>query len=138
MRYHTLFACLLLFISSAAFSQSSTPTVDSTKGDLVFERVEVEAEFPGGDEAWTQYIRQHIEKNIDVLVKDDKSGTCRVKFIVDKNGNVKNVEALTMQDSKLAKIAIRAILKGPKWIPASQNGRKVNAYREQPITFTLQ
>ena len=106
--------------------------------DTVYTREEIEASFPGGERAWTLYIKQQIEKNIDALIKDNKSGTCRVKFIVDKDGNTKNAEALTMQGSKLAKIAVNAVLKGPKWIPASQYGRKVNAFREQPVTFSVQ
>ena len=105
---------------------------------MVFEKVEVEASFPGGEEAWTQYIRQYIGQNIDALVKANKSGTCRLKFIVDKNGNVKNVQAITMRGTKLAKVAVHAISKGPKWIPAVQDGRTVNAFREQPVTFTIQ
>jgi len=34
--------------------------------------------------------------------------------------------------------AVRVIKKGPKWTPAIQNGRQVNAYRKQPITFQVQ
>ncbi len=34
--------------------------------------------------------------------------------------------------------AIRVIKRGPKWTPAIQNGRNVNAYRKQPITFVVQ
>jgi protein TonB len=43
-----------------------------------------------------------------------------------------------MKGTKLAEIATNAIRKGPKWTPAQQNGRYVNAFREQPVTFTLQ
>ena len=34
--------------------------------------------------------------------------------------------------------AVKVIKKGPKWTPALQNGRNVNAYRRQPITFQVQ
>ena len=33
---------------------------------------------------------------------------------------------------------MRIIKKGPKWIPAMQNGRPVNAYRRQPVTFMVE
>ena len=65
-------------------------------------------------------------------------GTVILEAIIDKNGNVKDVETLTMKGTKLARVSIKAIVSGPKWIPATQNGRKVNAFREQPVTFTLQ
>ncbi|HEU5365127.1 MAG TPA: energy transducer TonB, partial [Hanamia sp.] len=58
-----------------------------------------------------------------------------VRFIVDKTGTVSDVQATTMKGSKLAEIAVNAIRKGPKWTPAQQNGRFVNAYRLQPVTL---
>jgi periplasmic protein TonB len=34
--------------------------------------------------------------------------------------------------------AVKIIKKGPNWKAALQNGRNVNAYRKQPITFVVQ
>jgi len=106
--------------------------------DKVFTKVEIEASFPGGEGAWTRYVTRAIQGNIDELQDAGESGTCRVRFIVSKDGTVSSVEALTMKGSKLAEIAVNAIRKGPKWTPAQQNGRFVNAFREQPVTFQIQ
>ncbi len=114
------------------------PKVVAEDEDKVFTKVEIEAKFPGGDGAWARYVKKAIEGNIDELTDAGQSGTCRVRFIVSKDGTVSNVEALTMKGSKLAEIAVNAIRKGPAWTPAQQNGRMVNAYREQPVTFTIQ
>lgn len=103
--------------------------------DSVFGKVEVEASFPGGPSAWTKYITQNIEKNLDDFTSKDY-GTCIVRFIVDKHGKISDVMATTMKKSKLAKVTIKAIVKGPDWIPAQQNGKPVNAYRLQPITLS--
>ncbi|HUS00708.1 MAG TPA: energy transducer TonB [Chitinophagaceae bacterium] len=111
---------------------------EGVKIDTVFSREEVEASFPGGDAAWSRYIRDVIMQNIDAITRDKQSGTCRVRFIVDKDGNVKNPEALTMKGSVLAEVAVKALKNGPKWRPAIQYGKPVNAYREQPVTFTIQ
>ncbi len=67
-----------------------------------------------------------------------ESGQCRVRFIVDKEGNVSDVEAITMKGTKLAEVAVNAIRKGPRWKPAQQNGRFVKAFREQPIQFKIE
>jgi protein TonB len=96
--------------------------------------VEMEASFPGGLDKWTQYIQRAILNELDEFGENDY-GTCIVKFVVDKNGKVSDVEATTLKGTKLAQVAINAIRKGPKWIPAEQNGRKVNAYRLQPVTL---
>ena len=129
-------------IGSEVFFTGSTGILknynkDGVKIDTVFSRDEIEASFPGGDAAWARYIKNEIEKNIDAIVRDNQSGVCRVRFIVDKDGNVKNAEALTMKGSVLADVAVNALKNGPKWNPAVQYGRKVNAYREQPVTFSI-
>jgi periplasmic protein TonB len=60
-----------------------------------------------------------------------------VRFIVDKKGNISNVSAETNLGYGMEKEVIRVIKKGPKWIPAIQNGKVVKAYRRQPITFLV-
>ncbi len=113
--------------------------VEAPKEDenQVFTKVEVEAQFPGGEAKWNQFVQREVEKNIDELTEDGQAGTCEVQFIVDKEGNVSNVEALTLKGSVLARVATDAIKRGPKWIPAIQNGRQVKAYRRQKIRFAL-
>ena len=105
--------------------------------DQLFTKVEIEAQFPGGEAKWNKYVYNEIMKNIDDLVEDGQAGTCEVQFIVDREGNVSNVEPLTMKGSKLAEVAINAIKRGPKWTPAVQNGRSVKAWRRQKVTFRL-
>ncbi len=114
------------------------PKVVAAEEDKVFTKVEIEASFPGGDAGWSRYVKKEIESHIDELTEAGQSGQCRVRFIVSKDGTVSDVVALTMKGSKLAEVAENAIRKGPKWTPAHQNGRHVNAYREQPVTFTIQ
>ncbi len=116
-----------------------TKVVEAPKEDenQVFTKVEVEASFPGGEAKWIQFVTREVERHMDELQEDGQSGTCIVQFIVDKEGNVSSVEATTMKGTVLAQIAVNAIKKGPKWVPAIQNGRQVKAYRRQPVTFRL-
>ncbi len=113
----------------------AAPVEKKEDEDKVFTKVEIEAQFPGGASAWTKYVTRAITSNIDEF-SDGDYGTCVVKFIVSKDGSISNVEATTMKGSKLAEIATNSIRKGPKWTPAQQNGRFVNAYRLQPVTLT--
>jgi TonB-dependent SusC/RagA subfamily outer membrane receptor len=103
----------------------------------VFTKVEVEAQFPGGDAAWNEYIRKTITAHMDNLQDEGKSGTCELLFIVNKDGTVTGVQPLTMQGTVLAAIAVNAISNGPHWIPAQQNGRTVKAFRKEKITFQM-
>lgn len=109
--------------------------VDTGHNEVIFTKVEKEASFPGGDEAWIQFISKNIKENIDTLTKAGNYGTCIVKFIVDKNGNLSDVKPTTMGNTTFAKLVVDVIRKGPKWIPAEQNGKKVTSYRLQPVTL---
>ena len=64
-------------------------------------------------------------------------GSVMVQFIVDKEGNVSNVEAVSGPE-ELREEAIRVIKKSGKWNPAVQNGRQVKSYKRQSVLFQLQ
>lgn len=110
------------------------PVKEDPNESAIRDIVDVPAKFIGN---WGAYVKKEIEKNIDELTEAGESGTCIVRFVVSKDGSVSDVEAVTMKGTKLAEIAVNAIRKGPKWIPAMQNGREVNAYRQQPVTFKI-
>ena len=109
----------------------AAPVEKKEDEDKIFTKVEIEAKFDGD---WSAYVRKAIEANADEFTESDY-GTVHVRFIVDKTGRVSDVEALDMKNTKLAEVAINAIRKCPPWIPAIQNGSKVNAYRIQPVTL---
>ncbi|HEY8659250.1 MAG TPA: energy transducer TonB [Hanamia sp.] len=103
--------------------------------DSVYSREEIEASFPNGGAAWTKYIVSGLQKYADEIYKDNAFGSCIVKFIVNKEGKVTEVEATNMKGTALARVAVRIIKNSPKWIPASQYGLRVNGYRLQPVTI---
>ena len=94
-----------------------------------------EAQFRGN---WQSYIRIAIENNIDDLVDDGVSGACEVMFIVNKDGQVTNVVAMTMKGTMLAKVAVDAIKQGPKWRAArNSNGSPVASRKVQKVSFLM-
>jgi protein TonB len=104
----------------------------------IFDKVEIEAGFPGGDSKW----RQYLERNLNAGIAADNGApegtyTTVIQFVVDKEGNISDVRAMTNHGYGLEEEAMRVIKKGPKWTPAVQNGRNVKAYRKQPITFIV-
>ncbi len=105
----------------------------------IFDKVEIEAQFPGGDSKW----RQYLERNANGQVATDNGApegtyTTVVQFVVDKEGNISDVRPLTNHGYGMEEEAVRVIKKGPKWNAAIQNGRQVKAYRKQPITFRVE
>ncbi len=104
----------------------------------IFTKVEVEAEFPGGAAAWTRYLRNNLNASAPVD-GGAPPGTYQVivRFIVSKDGSISDVVPETKFGYGMEDEAVKAIKKGPKWTPALQNGKNVNAYRRQPITFVV-
>ena len=121
-------------------SQVTDLSLEEIKEDdnKVFEKVEVEASFKGGERAWLKYLEKNLDQNVPVK-NGCKPGeyTVVIQFIVDKEGSVSDVRALTNHGFGMEEEAMRMIKKGPYWVPAVQNGRQVKAYRKQPITFEI-
>jgi len=140
---------MLLFIfqilSICAMAQTTMDAKDSIPmNDKVFTKVDVEASFPGGDAGWKSFLIDNLKlTKIGKKLKFEKgqkqiSETVIVKFIVSKDGSIADINIENKEANSLFKEeAIRVIKASPNWKPAQQNGRKVNAYRRQPITFVF-
>lgn len=104
----------------------------------IFEKVEIEASFKGGEGAWRKYLERNLNPNAPVdNGAPEGTYTVYVQFVVSKDGSISDVKALTNHGYGMEKEAVKVIQKGPAWVPAIQNGRSVNAYRKQPITFRV-
>jgi len=129
-----------IYTMKAVKSQVTDLSLEEIKEDdnKVFEKVEVEASFKGGERAWRKYLESNLDQNVPVK-NGCKPGeyTVVIQFIVDKEGGVSDVRALTNHGFGMEEEAMRMIKKGPYWVPAVQNGRQVKAYRKQAITFVI-
>jgi len=104
----------------------------------IFEKVEVEASFQGGEGAWRKFLERNLNGNTPVdNGAPEGTYTVYVQFVVSKDGSISDVKPLTSHGYGMEAEAVRVIKKGPAWKPAIQNGRNVNAYRKQPITFQV-
>jgi periplasmic protein TonB len=103
--------------------------------DRPFTKVEIDASFPGGAAAWLRFLNKNL-RYPDEAMNIGIVGNVVVQFIVDKDGNVSNIEVVSgPENGGLREEAARVIRKSGKWVPAQQNGRYVKAYRLQPIRF---
>jgi protein TonB len=101
----------------------------------IFTAVEIESKYPGGVPAWSAFLYRRLAYPPEASDAGIQ-GTVIVRFIVDKEGNVSEVEAISGPEELLSS-AVSVIKKSGRWEPAIQNGRKVNSYKKQPITFKL-
>jgi protein TonB len=105
--------------------------------EKVWVHLEKQPEFPGGEKALFEYLSKTMiypqrEKEIGIQAK------VFVRFVVEKDGRVSNVEILNPDAVEGFKDeATRVLAQMPSWIPGEQNGRKVRAYFTMPISFRL-
>lgn len=122
--------------------EAGEPVIPDTKQDndpnKIFEKVEIEATFPGGDQNWRRYLEKTLNPDVPINnFSPPGKYTVLVQFIVGKEGDISDVKAITNHGFGMEQEVIRVITKGPKWTPAIQDGRKVMAYRKQPVTFLV-
>lgn len=107
----------------------------------LYERVEIDASFKGGTAAWMKYLEANLDQKIPKKKKAPAgSYTVWIQFIVNKEGNISDIKALTNHGYGMEEEALRLIkttITG-KWVPGVQNGRLVNSYKKQGITFTVE
>lgn len=144
------FAAITLFIANLIYAHPSIqPTTgmymridtvpeQDTNALKVFDKVEIEASFAGGEQGWRDYLIKNL--NANTPVDNGAPGgtyTVWVQFIVDKDGKTSDFKALTKHGYGMETEVIRILRKCPLWTPAEQEGRKVKAYRKQPVTFMV-
>lgn len=106
--------------------------------DEIFRFVEIPPSFPGGEEALARYLGNHL-RYPQLASETGVSGTVFVQFVVDYEGNVKDVKPVgARKGAGLEEEATRVIKAMPKWRPGKQNGRAVSVLYNIPVNFHLE
>ncbi len=108
--------------------------VDDNK---VFDAVEQNPQFPGGEAALLKYVASHI-RYPSVAQENGIQGRVTVQFVVTKTGSIGQVKVVRGKDPDLDKEAIRVVKSLPKFTPGKMNGHAVNVWYTLPITFRLE
>ncbi|MBS1647028.1 MAG: energy transducer TonB [Bacteroidetes bacterium] len=109
------------------------------KAPEIFTVVEQMPEFPGGPAEMMKYIQKNIHYP-EVAKEAGIQGRCFVKFVVESDGSISNVEVLkgVTGGADCDKEAMRVVKSMPKWSAGKQNGRSVRVWFNLPIVFRLQ
>jgi protein TonB len=104
----------------------------------IFTFVEQPPTFPGGEDALAKYLSKNI-RYPRVAQENGISGTVFVQFVVDSEGNIKDVKTVgAAKGGGLEEEAVRVVRTMPRWKAGKQNGRQVSVQFNLPIRFTLQ
>ena len=122
-----------LAYTKLALLEKLRDTVPLHTQDKIFTKVEIEPEYPGGYEAWKNYLNKSLRYPSEAKRKNI-AGTVIVEFIVDTSGKINNINAVK-GPKELREESERLIRESGVWIPARQNGHLVKAYRKETIVF---
>ncbi len=151
MRQFTILITLLLFLSCHSSGQKLNPDTKneaiglmpktdslSTEYKFICRTVVTDAKFENGPDDWNTYLQRNLNNEVPKL-NGAPAGkyTVRINFVVSKEGKVTTIKATTNFGYGMENEAIRIISGSPKWTPATQNGRLVNDYLVQLITFDV-
>ena len=115
-------------------AQPEPPKEEETK---VFDVVEENPSFPGGQGALMQWLRDNIKYPV-IAAENGIEGRVIVQFVVSKTGSISGVTVVRGVDPSLDKEAVRVVSAMPNWTPGKQNGTTVNVRYTLPVTFKLQ
>ena len=105
--------------------------------EKVFQVVEVQPEFPGGQQEMMKYLQSNL-KYPEAAKAAGAEGKAFVQFVVKADGSISDVQIMrSTGNESLDAEALRVVKAMPKWRPAMNKGKAVNVKFVLPIVYKL-
>ena len=101
--------------------------VEAPKVEQIYEAVEEDAEFPGGKPS--DFVSAHFNPD----AASDVEGKIIVRFVVELDGSISNVEVARGLSPEANREAVRVVRSMPRWKPGKNNGKAVRSRFSLPI-----
>ena len=132
----------LLFSDDASAFDDFEFEVEEVVENIVEEEIFVTAEemptFQGGD---LSKFRNWVQSNVkypQIALENGIQGNVVIKFVVEKDGKLSNIQVLQTPDKTLADAAVQVLQKSPKWKPGKQRNKPVRVTYTLPVSFKIQ
>ena len=112
------------------------PVVEADDDDRIYEMVEENAQFPGGDAECMKWLAENL-KYPSICQEQGVQGRVVVKFVVNRDGSIVDVEIVRSPHPFLSKEAERVVKMMPKWQPARLGNKAVRSRFNLPVMFRL-
>ena len=100
----------------------------------VFTIVESMPEFPGGESALENFLKDNIFYP-KAARENHIQGTVYITFVVEKDGSLSDIKVLRGIGGGCDEEALRVVKLMPKWIPGKQNGKAVKVQYTLAVRF---
>lgn len=97
---------------------------------------DIEASFNGGQMEMAIWMQENL-KYPELSMELNDKGKVYLKFVVEKDGSITNVEIVKGISKELDNEAKRLVRSMPNWIPGEVKGLKVRSIFTMPINFEL-
>ena len=115
------------------------PPVEETsrQEEEIYDFPDKPAEYPGGESEKMKFMVSELK--YPVLAKEYAiQGIVVVRFVVEKDGSLTNIQIVKDIGGGCGKEVVRIIERMPKWKPAKKNGMPVRSWQTFPFRFKLE
>ncbi len=112
------------------------PAMEDEVADQIFQIVEDAPVPKGGLESFYNYVAENL-RYPQQAIRMGVTGNVFLKFVVEKDGRLTDVQAVKGIGSGCDEEAVRVLASAPAWIPGKQRGRPVRVSMVIPIRFVL-
>jgi periplasmic protein TonB len=126
-----VYFCFITFVSFG--NKDNSDTLKNPKdhpNDIIFIVVDKRPEYIGGQKEMYKFLSENINEAVAT-----KKGMVNLRFVIEKNGSIGDVEILRSLCPKCDEEAKRVIKLMPKWKPGQVNYRNARCYYHMPIVF---
>lgn len=106
--------------------------IEADESDEVFDNPEVAASFPGGNDAFMEWLKAN-KRDLG-----NANGTVRVSFVVEKDGTISDADIVERSGTpEHNREALRLVMSMPKFTPAKNGDKAVRSRKVLRIKFYL-
>ena len=121
-----------LFLDSLGHVAKDSVAINSNSAmffDVCFKIVENDPEFPGGQDSLQAFMERNLRNPRQV------EGKVYVRFIVERNGRMTNLEVIRGIDEETDEEALRVMRMMPRWVPGRQRNSLVRVKYYYAVKF---
>jgi len=112
------------------------PPKDDEDIETVFVKVDDPPSFPGGEKALMEFLSKNI-RYPTIAIETGIQGTVILTFVVNRDGQIVDVEIVRGVHDSLDKEAVRVVRSMPAWKPGKQHGKAVRTRFNLPVRFSI-
>lgn len=116
-------------VADSILGYTPQASIDTHRGDR-------EAKFKGGNDSLQAFVSRNLHYPKADLEKQVR-GTVVVKFLVDRDGQVREPRVVRPLSPTCDREAIRVLTMMPKWMPAVSEGKAADMVYTMPVKFKL-